>query len=167
VDQAVDSIEKTYTALYKFKHQERCLVYQQAVVVLKGLPEWIKLPDTVQDLLLDPLLMRACLDPEVEEGGDPCLNVDISPGKLVCSRCNASLPQMESDLAAVSGLRNDALRRIQDYLQPEEKIEHVRVTDVISRSQAIATQEDVDELIELLRAHLLKLIEAGSKVILE
>ena len=167
VDQVADAIEKAYTALYQARHQERCHTYQQAIAYLKGLPEWIKLQDTIQDLLLDPLLTRACLDPEVEEGGDPCLNVGISPGKLTCSRCNAGLPQMESDLAAVTGLRNDALRRIQEYLTPEEKIEHVKVTDVVSRSQAMVTPEDVDELIEILRAHLLKLIEAGSKVILE
>lgn len=167
VDQVVDEIEKTYTLLYRTRHQERCQAYQQAFVYLKGLPEWIKLPDTVQDMLLEPLLSRACLDPEAKEGEDPCLNAGISPGKLTCSRCAASLPQMESDMAAVIGLRNNALHRIQEYLEPEEKIEHVKVTDVVSHSHAITTPQDVDELVELLRAHLLKLIEAGSKVILE
>lgn len=180
VDQVVDAIEKTYTSLYQTRHQERCHVYQQAIDLIKGLPDWAKLtPDKeaseeeksrlldLQKNLIEPLLIRACLDPEIAEGEDPCLNVSISPGKLTCSRCSASLPQIESDMAAVTGLRNDALRRIQKYLEPEENFEHVRVTDIISRSHAISTQEDVDDLIELLRAHLRKLIEAGLKVILE
>ena len=74
---------------------------------------------------------------------------------------------MESDLAAAGGLRSEAIRRIQQFLEPEEKIEHVKIADVVSQSQAMASAEDVEELIEHLREYLIKLIEAGAKVILE
>lgn len=155
VDQVVEAVEKAFVELYQARHSERETAYQQAVDVLKGLPEWPTLPETFQESVLRPLEERGCHD------------LSIAHGQLACSNCNASLPQMESDLAAVSGLRSEALRRIQQFLEPEEKIEHIRIADVVSQSQAMSSAEDVEELIERLREHLLKLIEAGSKVILE
>jgi hypothetical protein len=155
VDHVVDALEKVFVDIYKTRHTDRTTAYQQAVDLIKGLPEWPTLPEPFQESVLLPLEDRCCHD------------IAIAHGQLVCSKCNASLPQMESDLAAAGGLRNEALRRIQQFLEPEEKIEHIRIADVVSQSQAMSSAEDVEELIDHLREHLLKLIEAGSKVILE
>jgi hypothetical protein len=155
VDQVVAALEKSFTELYQAQHTRRTASYQEVSDLIKGLPDWPGLPETFQKSVLWPLDERCCHE------------LSIGQSQLVCSRCSASLPQMESDLAAVSGLRNEALRRIQQYLAPEEKIEHVKIADVVSQSQAMTSAEDVDALIERLREHLLKLIEAGAKVILE
>jgi hypothetical protein len=155
VDQAASSIESAYLGLYQSIHTERTDAYQQAIDLIKGLPEWPSLTETLQFSVLAPLEERCCHELSLAHGG------------LACTHCRAGLPQMESDLAAVNGLHGEALRRIRKYLEPEEKIEHVKVVDLVNLSQAVATPEEVDELIELLRAHLLKLVEAGAKVILE
>lgn len=155
VDQVVDGVESAFCTIYQARHNDRASVYQQAMDLIKGLPEWPALPAAFQSDVLKPLDERGCQ------------NLSIASGQLVCSLCNASLPQMESDLAAAGTLRNDAMRRIQQFLEPEEKIEHIRIADVISQSQAMASAADVEELIDRLREHLLKLIEAGTKVILE
>jgi hypothetical protein len=155
VDQLSTDIEQAYAKVYESAHTERRDVYRKAIDVLKGLPEWPDLDESFQVSLLNPL--------ESRRGEE----LSFSPGQLVCGNCGASLPQIESDIAAVSGLRNQVLRRIQEFLTPEEKVERVRFADVFSRSQAISNADEVDELIERLREHLLKLIEAGSKIILE
>jgi len=155
VDQVVDALEKAFFDIYQERHIERADAYQQVIDLIKGLPEWPNLPEAFQSSVLSPLEQRCCHD------------LSLARGQLMCDKCNASIPQMESDLAAAGGLRNEALRRIQQFLEPEEKIEHIRIADVVNQSQAMASAEDVEELIERLREHLLKLIEAGSKVILE
>lgn len=155
VDQMAADIETAYARVYQSKHDERQNVYQQAIDVLKGLPEWPDLDTDFQSSLLLPLESRRCDD------------LKFSAGQLLCGKCGASLPQMESDVAAVSNLRNQAWQRIQEFLAPEEKVERVRFADVFSHSQAISSAEEVDELVERLREHLLKLVEAGVKIILE
>jgi hypothetical protein len=148
-------IEAAYTQLYMTSHEKRSQVYQQAIDMLKGLPEWTELDDPFRENLLSPLESRRCDD------------LKFSAGQVVCGNCGASLPQMESDLAAVGGLRQQALRRIQEFLQPDEKVERVRVADIAAQYQTISSAKEVDELVERLRDHLLKLVESGAKVILE
>ena len=155
VDAMAADIEQAYTQFYQSTHEQRQAAYQGAMDVLKGLPEWPELEENFQSSLLAPLESRRCDD------------LKFSAGQLLCGHCGASLPQMESDLAVVSGLRNLALERIQKFLQPEEKVERVHFSDITNSTQAISTPEEVQDLVERLREHLLKLIEAGSKIILE
>lgn len=155
VDQMAADIESAYAQVYTSHHQERMELYEHAIDVLKGLPEWPDLEAEFQNSLLQPLESRRCAD------------LKFSAGQLLCGTCGANLPQMESDIAAAGGLRNQALRRIQEALEPEEKVERVQFADVFSRSQPISSAEEVDELVERLREHLLKLVESGVKVILE
>jgi tRNA uridine 5-carbamoylmethylation protein Kti12 len=154
-DQFAFEIEQAYAAVYEKSHAERSEGYRQAIDILKGLPEWLDLDESFQASLLQPLKSRFCE------------TLKFSAGQVVCGNCGAGLSQIESDIAAVSGLRNQALQRIQEMLAPEDRVERVRFSDVFRRSQTLATAEEVDELLEQLRDHLLKLIEAGSKVILE
>jgi hypothetical protein len=155
VDQMAADIEQAYTKVYESVHEQRTIAYQQAIDLLKGLPEWPNLEEDFQSSLLSALENRRCDD------------LKFFSGQMMCGNCGANLPQMESDLAAVGGLRTTAMRRIQEYLTPEEKIERVHVADVLNQSQAITSKEEVDELVERLREHLLKLVESGAKVILE
>jgi predicted nuclease with RNAse H fold len=91
----------------------------------------------------------------------------LPEGALVCQTCGASLAQMASDLAAVVGLRSNVLLRVQELTMPEEKVERVRVADVTGVGTTLSTPEDVQQLLEELRDHLLKLIATGVKVVLE
>ena len=86
---------------------------------------------------------------------------------LTCKVCGASIPIIDADLIAVEGLRNQVIRHIQKMLETDEEVEHVRVAEVASSYQTLTTPEDVEEALEKLREHLLKLIDSGVRVILE
>jgi len=91
----------------------------------------------------------------------------LPAGKLVCEQCNATIPQMESDIAAVNGLKNAVMRKIQEILKPEEKVERVRISAILNTLQTLNTREEVDQALEHLREALMERIDAGVKVILE
>ena len=74
---------------------------------------------------------------------------------------------MASDLAAIDGLRSNVLLRVQELTAPEEKVERVRVSDVIGFGRALSVPEDVEQALEELRDQLLKLVASGVKVVLE
>lgn len=154
-DQDIEKLETAYLELYCQQHKRRATAYQDVIDGIKGLQEWTLLSEEFQTNVLAPLATRFC-----EE-------VQIEPGQTACQKCGANLPQMESDLSAVLGLKSEVLRRIQKHLEPEEKIEHVRLVDLIDHYQAINSPEEVEQILEDLKEHLLKLLASGSKIILE
>lgn len=94
---------------------------------------------------------------------DQVHDLDVPEDGRVCTICQASLAEMTSDLVAVDGLRSNVLLRVQELTAPEETVERVRVSDVAGIGQTLSTPEEVDDLLEQLRDHLLKLIAAGIK----
>ncbi len=154
LDAALVSLETTYRDLYLGRHSERATAFAIAVASVKALPDWALVPEEMQETILKPLLDRVH-------------DLDVPEGTLACGVCGASLAEMASDLAAVDGLRSDVLLRVQELTAPEEKIERVRVSDVAGVGQTLSTPEEVDDLLEQLRDHLLKLIASGIKVVLE
>jgi hypothetical protein len=168
VDKITQEIEKAYQTLYCAKHDMRTKVYQKVLDEVKGLPEWASLQENteedeegkgqlseVQKDFLSPLTVRYCSE------------LKINQGQASCETCGATIPQMESDLVAATSLRNEVILRIQEFLRPEEKVERVKVSDIINHSQAIATEEEVNQVLENLRDYLMKLLDSGTKVILE
>jgi hypothetical protein len=80
----------------------------------------------------------------------------------------ATLTEMESDLAAVGGLRSSALFELQELSMGGEKktpVRRVKVGEIFNRP--IQTQEDLDAALGQLRDSLQKLIDEGTAVILE
>jgi len=154
LDEALVSLETTYRDLYLGRHSERATAFAVAVDSVKAQPDWALVPEEMQETLLKPLLSRVH-------------DLDLPEGALACGVCGASLAEMASDLAAVNGLRSDVLLRVQELTAPEEKIERVRVSDVAGVGQTLSTPEEVEELLEQLRDHLLKLIASGVRVVLE
>jgi len=154
LDQALASLETTYQELYLERHDERATGFAAAVDSIKALPDWALIPAEMQAALLKPL-------------ADRIHDLDLPEGELVCVVCRASLAEMASDLVAVDGLRSNALWRVQELTAPEETIERVRVFDVAGVGQTLSTPEEVEELLEQLRDHLLKLIASGVKIVLE
>ncbi len=76
---------------------------------------------------------------------------------------------MESDLAALSGLKTQVLVRIQELnaLTEEQEvvIERVRLGDF--SSEPIDSEEAVEQVVQNLKEHLLDLVSKGVKIILE
>ena len=71
---------------------------------------------------------------------------------------------MESDLAAVAGLKAQVIGRLQEITAPKEKkLERVRLVEFFT--EAIESEESVERTIERLREHLLKLVAEGVKII--
>ena len=66
---------------------------------------------------------------------------------------------------AVAARRSEAIRRLQELAAPEQKVERVHVTQVLG--SVLETPEDVEEAIERLKEHLLKILAEGSRIVLE
>jgi hypothetical protein len=166
ITQITAEIEQAYETLYRARHTERAKAYGSAIDMIKGLPDWPALAPAAQDnpesresetqkAILAPLAARAC---------DA---LELAGGATSCANCGASIPEMESDLLAVNSLRDQAIYRLQEYARPQEKIQRVRVAEVVNAYTTLSTKEEVDELIKVLHEHLLKLVESGIKIVLE
>ena len=77
----------------------------------------------------------------------------------------ATISQMESDLAALNALKSQVLARVQELTAPEEKIERVRLADFFDDS--LDSEEAIEEAVAQLREHLLKLLAEGVRIVLE
>ena len=80
----------------------------------------------------------------------------------------ASLTEMESDLAAVDGLKSSVLVKLQELsIKSDTKapVRRVRVSEFFSRP--IQTQAELDKAMELIRDSLQKCIDEGAVIILE
>jgi hypothetical protein len=156
VDAALHLVEETYRQQYRSLHQQRYHRFAEATDAVKALPAWLEVPEEMQAATLRPLTARMC-----EE------QLTLPADALVCPACRASLAEMQSDLSAVEFLRSQVLMRVQELVTPDEKVERVRLSGVVGVGQTLASEEDVEALLEQLKDHLLKLIAAGVKVVLE
>jgi len=159
VRQAAETLTSEYGRLYRSTFERRNKVYETAVDHVKGLPEWAAftkdtdVTEVERDALLKPLLSRL---------GE---KLDLKKGDTVCRLTHATVSQMESDIAAVEGLTREVVLRLQQVVQPNEKVERFRVSQHFSGK--IESKEDLDSVITALRDKLEKLLAQGCKVILE
>jgi len=167
VDQAIQTIENTYAQTYSTIHQARAKVFREAIDQVKGSPDWVALRPDHQATILAQLTSRYCDGAPSQSEGVENGSFALSAGKLVCEQCNATIPQMESDIAAANGLKNAVMRKIQEILKPEEKVERVKISAILNTLQALNTREEVEDALEQLREALMERIDAGVKVILE
>jgi hypothetical protein len=72
---------------------------------------------------------------------------------------------MESDIAAVETLQSYAIRALQELAAPEKKIIRVRVSSVLG--SVVETSEEVEQAVERLKEHLLKLLAEDTRIVLE
>jgi len=75
---------------------------------------------------------------------------------------------MESDLAAVDGLRSTVLIKLQELSMGGDKqapVRRVRLSEFFNRP--IQTQAELDKAIDLIRDSLQKCIDEGAVIILE
>jgi len=95
-------------------------------------------------------------------------NEDKEGVKSGASLGKSSLSEMESDLAAVDGLKSSVLVKLQELsLGGETKapVRKVRVSEFFNRP--IQTQAELEKALDLIRDSLQKYIDEGAIVILE
>ena len=83
----------------------------------------------------------------------------------VCGICRATVAQMESDIAAAEALKTQTILSLQELAAPEKKVVRVRVSAVLGN--VVDNPEDLNQAIERLKEHLLKLLAKGVRIVLE
>ena len=152
---AEEKISSVFGEEYKKVHGERTEAYIKAVDEIKGVSEWAAIPEESQKSILSPFANRICEEIIFEEKD------------TVCRKCGAVYSQIESDVAAVDGLKRKALKKIIEitFSEGKEKVEHVRIASFFSG--AIQSEEDPKEGIEQFQNHIQKLLAKGKTIILE
>lgn len=156
---AAEDIAEKYFDLYRALHQKRADLYGKALEGIKGLPEWGELCKSTS---VAEGQRNSAIAPLAERATHEC---DAGGGNSVCSACKATIAQMEMDIGVVDAVRAGVASTVQVLAAPEEKIERVRVSSLITGK--LETAEDVDEALKDLKEHILKLFAGGAKVILE
>jgi hypothetical protein len=146
-----EKISRYYAEVYHGLHEERNNRYRWALDEVKGRREWTEIPPEERDRLLTPLSSRIC--------------AGIIGNEVFCPQCRASLSQMQSDLVAVDILMRQILRLMQELLEPQEQVQRLRIDAFYPA--VIESIEEYDQATERLRTEIVKLVQAGIKVILE
>ena len=154
------AITSLYGDEYRTLLEDRNKTYASALDDAKGRREFSELADDMSATVLVPLQSRILEDEEVE--------AEISSISSGDSKGQFTLSELESDLAAASGLRTQVIHRIQELTTPKEQqdnIAKVRLSEFFSGP--LDTREEIEEAIERLADHLYKLRDEGAKIILE
>ena len=154
---------KTVLEVYRHAYCElfdrRKASYESAIGEIKNRTEWGPLEannPSMAATLLSPLQGRIGTDDDKES---------VKSGK---SLGRSSLTEMESDLAAVDGLKSSVLVKLQELSIGGEKkapVRKVRVSEFFNRP--IQTQAELDKALDLIRDALQKCIDEGAVIILE
>ena len=156
------AIATGYRTLYTDLHRRRSSEFSEAIEDVKGRPSWGLLPAEMHESVLAPLTTRLCTPPDEE--------VVFRDTGTECSRCGASVNEMESDLAALGGLKSGVLVRVQELTTPAgdvdgARIERVRLADFFTAT--LDSEASIKESLDRLSEHLHKLIAEGAKVVVE
>lgn len=152
-------LDAEYRRVYAAAFERRSRVYEAALEMVKGRPEWLivsdnlGIPPELKDAVLQPLSVRAEA------------TMDLPVGAIVCRRTGATLTQLESEAEAVDVFAGQALRRLIELAAPEERIERVSVSGL--RRARITNEDELEEFIDALRERLEKLLSQGVSIILE
>jgi hypothetical protein len=149
-------ISQTYRSLYRELHDERRESFNRAIDEIKGRAEWLLLAEEMQASILAPLVARAC-----DES-------DLPDGAAECPKCKASIGEMESDLAALPALKDQAVVRLRVLTKPPEEetlVVKVRLAEFFA--EPLDSEAAVNEAVERLREHLLRLLAEKAPFIVE
>ena len=160
-------ISSAYHHIYLALHEQRADLYATAIEGIKGRPEYGNISDEIKEMVLLPLSSRMCKRKKSEEDKE---HVIILPAwSLTCQFCSATLRQIDSDIAAVDGLKRQVVAHIQELTTPVQevgqRIERVKIVDFFD--SVLESDQDVDEFVERLKAFLLKKVAEGSRIIVE
>ena len=148
-----------YRTAYSRLFDRRRQCYESAIGEIRNHTEWGSIEKTnpgMAALLLSPLQGRVGTDED---------KVSVEEGKTLGK---SSLTEMESDLAAVDGLKSSVIVKLQELSVGSKKkapVRKVRVSEYFNRP--IETQDDLDNALVLIRDSLQKCIDEGAIIILE
>jgi hypothetical protein len=95
--------------------------------------------------------------------------LELEDSSTRCQNCRSSVGEMESDIAALSGLRGQVIARVQELTTPPEaagiRTERVRLAEFFV--EPLDSEAAVKEAIERLSEYLLKLSAEGVRIIVE
>ncbi len=154
-------ISDRYEKLYIDLHKERTSTYQQVIEEIKSHVDWSTITEEQQDIILASILKKLCVDETGTGGG----GVPLDKDGVLCSKCRASIGQIESDIEAAPSLKTKALEKILEATQPEEKFEKIRISTFFGTS--VNSIDELEKGIQNLKEHIEKLLAEGKKVILE
>ena len=149
------NLQRVYQQFYQEKHRERAEKYLNAIDEIKGRAEFLLLEEEKAKLLLAPLSSRTCKDKE-----------PVLPDfEIRCQVCDATISQLESDIAALPALVSQALSQLPSPQSAAgEEIERVKITEFFTQ---LDSRQSIEEAIEQLKSYLLELFDKGSKIIVE
>ncbi|WAS06096.1 BREX system P-loop protein BrxC [Gloeomargaritales cyanobacterium VI4D9] len=152
-------ILEAYQTAYCELFDRRKQAYESAIDEIHNRPEWTPLEASNPSLalsLLSPLQSRVGTEEDKQA---------VATGQ---SLGTSSLTEMESDLAAVEGLKSSVLVKLQELSIGREKkapMRKIKVSEFFHRP--IQTQAELDQALNLMRDTLQKYIDEGAIVILE
>jgi hypothetical protein len=159
----IASHTKTVLSAYKSAYcdlfDRRESSYTSAIDEIQNRTEWVPLKAN------NPGMAASMLSPLQGRVGTTEDKQAVQEGK---SLGKASLTEMESDLAAVDGLKSSVLVKLQELSIGGDKkapIRKVRVSEFFNRP--IETQAELDKALDLIRDSLQKCIDEGAIIILE
>lgn len=151
-------VHSAYIQAYEDLFTKRRDAFEASIEEIKNCPEWTSVqtrPD-VANSILDPLLKRVGSDEDRQA---------VVEGKTLGK---STLAQMESDLAALAGLKTSALVKLQEMSVGAGKktpVRKVRMSDYFR--QPIRSSDDLEKAIKFMRESLEKIIEEGAIIVLE
>ena len=154
-----NTVLETYRNAYNTLFDRRREAYESAIGEIKNRTEWTPLEannPSMTATILSPLQARIGSDDDKEA---------VKDGK---SLGKSSLTEMESDLAAVAGLKSSVLVKLQELSIAGEKkapVRKVRVSEFFNRP--IQTEPELKKFLELMQDALQKYIDEGAIIILE
>jgi hypothetical protein len=150
-------IGEAYRSLYAELHQKRATEFSNAIEEIRGRPEWSSVPENTRDAVLSPLVVRACEA------------LDLADGSTRCQNCHSTIGEMESDITALAGLKAEVLARVQELTAPPEepgaRTERVKLAEFFVGP--LDSQAAIEEAVQRLTEHLLKLTAEGIRIIVE
>lgn len=149
IAQDAKHLTEAYLTLYRDAWARRRAAYERAVEEIKSLPGFDGLAPSVQDQVLQPLVVRI---------GDP-----RDADAITTPRYSPSLSELESDLLAVTPYAQQARVRVEELTQ-EKPVVTVEVARFVRAS--ISEPEELETALAALKEHCLKLIQEGKRVIL-
>ena len=153
------TVLEAYRNAYCELFDRRKKSYKSAIGEIKNRAEWGPLEannSSMAATLLSPLQGRVGTDEDEE-----AVKIGTSLGK-------ANLTEMESDLAAIDGLKSSVLVKLQELSiagDTKAPIRKVRMSEFFNRP--IMTQAELDQALDLIRDSLQKCIDEGAIIILE
>jgi hypothetical protein len=152
-----EQIATTYRTLYAELHEKRATEFSNAIEEIKGRPEWSLVPENTRDSVLSPLVVRACE------------SLELADSSARCERCHSTVSEMESDIAALTGLKAQVIARVQELTAPPQaegvRTERVKLADFFVAP--LDSQAAVEEAVRRLSEYLLKLAAEGVRIIVE